>query len=353
MALDGAIYLRARKLMPPVQSYSWLHKRSNYHRKCHTDGASSEPRDSTVSAPPGKWSTPQHQPSSSCAPNRNASALEELSSSSYSASATPTKQHRSGIASYLANKLSNLTNFASGGSGSSSSQQQQQNSSSDQQNNPFAPMSAPSSPLNHKHRTSTSTTNSTSTQQQQQQPPKTWLLSSATSSSFPATVGRDYGGCDFILLFESSSSLSAAATATKSGSISIGASGSGGTVGAGSTGMPSSSAAVAAAAAASAVGCTANGSSSQLLDSGAPLCVGSGGAQTAVSGAFGLGFGLGLGFGSTQSAGSGGGPVYTGAIHLVAPSLQEKAAWMSDISQVSSGGANLDSLVWRLLYFSL
>jgi len=150
---------------------------------------------------------------------------------------------RGRIAGYLATKLSNLTSLASGGGGAISVLIQQ---------NHFGSSSAPPSPLTKRDQAHTSWQGSMQTKRPNRRSSVRQSALLGDCNHFYLT--KDFGGCDFVLLVESTS---------KSGN-------------------------------------QANSSGGQ-------------GTHT-----------------STTSSSS-------LVIHLVAPNLQEKAAWMSDISQVSFG----------------
>lgn len=185
---------------------------------------------------------------------------------------------RGRIAGYLATKLSNLTNLA-GGAGNLSQQQQQSSSAPP---SPLCKRSAGSQPSAKKRNSSHYSSGPASTC-----PAAAGGPESGHHSRFPFYLpNKDYGGCDFILILEapfhhqknSTASANHALASTSSGSATAGSS-------------PMSSAANA----------TTFGHQSSSKDSAS----------------------------AGQQLNS------TLIIHLVAPNLQEKAAWMSDISQVS------------------
>lgn len=223
--------------------------------------------------------------------------------------ATAAASSRSRIAGYIVTKLSNLTNL-----GSSSTHNQQQHQS----------CSAPPSPLIKKRNSSGQQQTISSGQQLQQsilatpirrpksssrkRAPKTAATDQAQQQPLADwqqqqplfSISKDYGGCDFVLYLESSSSSLFGANSKLSGSQALSQSAAGG-------------------------GGATSGTSSAAHG------------QQATAGQLGSsGTGAGSGTSSslpTSGCSNWGGPLI---IHLVAPNLQEKAAWMSDISQVSS-----------------
>lgn len=155
-----------------------------------------------------------------------------------------TSSSRKRIAGYLVTKLSNLTSLAASSSASQAAWCGQLNTSSS--------MSAPASPLN-----------------KTRQPSPRANLSSVLDSNQLANCGRDYSGCDFLLLIDvSAKTITGAGQSTGSGNNQASSSSCPSLSNSNLTGQ--------------------SGNNSSLL-----------------------------------------------VIHLVAPNLQEKAAWMSDISQVS------------------
>lgn len=178
-----------------------------------------------------------------------------------SATSSPVKgSSRRRLAGYLATKLSNLTNLASGGG----SQLQVSGGASSS--------SAPTSPLTKRSGMNQLQQHGGATKDRRLNSGSVSGLVKNTASNqqhyyyyfgqSPFYPAKDYGGCDFILLIEATSNLSgsnASQTNTNTNSLSGGG-------------------------------------------------------------------------GSGAGSGNSGHPI---AVHLVAPNLQEKAAWMSDISQVS------------------
>lgn len=236
-------------------------------------------------------------------------------------SSSPTKKTgsfsspRAKIAAYLASKLYNLTNLASGGNVGPNSFSSTNNSNNNnniqlqqQQPNPLLArnsMSAPPSPLN-KRGSSAS----------KRQP----LRSSCVCyrpDQLPFYLSKDYGGCDFILFVESTSKplMMSMSSSVANHHHSKGASQSHHQHGIShhhhhATNVVSDNHA----------GNVASGSHSNS-------------ANRSLSSAMGI---LHQSGNSSASCGSGAGPII---IHLIAPNLQEKAAWMSDISQVSSSSS--------------
>lgn len=199
---------------------------------------------------------------------------------------------RAGIAGYLANKLSTL---ASLGCGNQQQQQQQQAASLSMPSSPaFSKRgqlnSAPATPIklakgtyhcqeNHCSRSARSSLASRASMASQltQAGPFEQMLAAIAQTT------RDHGGCDFVLMLESSLSAKAASAASGSTRCSVAAQ---------------------------------QNEQSNHQTTGAS---GPGGASSLV-----VSGGVGAPSSST-----------TLIIHLVAPSLQEKTAWISDISQVS------------------
>lgn len=218
------------------------------------------------------------------------------------------------IAAYLTSKLYNLTNLASGSANSNSNS----NSSSTNIHNQASnySMSAPPSPLN-KRASSSSAGGSNSGHSgaggasNKRQPLRQSIY--GADCQLPFYLSKDYGACDFILFVESTSvkqqplmSMSAKSSMTTSSGATL------------QTQIHHHASNIASAGNYSAnltSGTTSHNSSSM------------GGGNSSQFG----------GSGANFAFGSGSGPII---IHLIAPNLQEKAAWMSDISQVS----NLDEL---------
>lgn len=141
-------------------------------------------------------------------------------------------------------------------------------------------MSAPPSPLNKR------------TFGVGKRPLRQSLYEPNTDHYLPFYLTKDYGGCDFILFVESTSgkpTMSSFSSSTKTTS--------------------------------------ANASGHQTSSHANSLSTG--GSANAATGAS---SGCSVGGSGTNVGAPGGGPII---IHLIAPNLQEKAAWMSDISQVS------------------
>lgn len=278
---------------------------------------------------------------------RNRRSVANLKSGGDISSPLKSSSFRSGFTSYLANKLSILTNLGGGGGGGGTvstpsspaltmpSRRKQQTSRAE------IYTTAPSTPAKHMLDGTSATAAATNHK---------WWPAFSQASLFDQTMAaiaqasRDFGGCDFVLLLDASKpsaicggananaiarskSGSAAATAIASGTSqsttnavatmtsAIGSSellATGGGGGKSRAGSCSSTAAVAGSAASVATGTAAASSAANSNE------------HHSNSAAH---------FGSSALAS-------TLIIHLVAPNLQEKAAWMSDISQVSRRSAS-------------
>lgn len=278
--------------------------------------------------------------------NNNFALLDEISSPSKidATSSLPTnKQTGSGgsrkkIGAYLASKLYNLTNLASGGGGCSNSSStnihnQASGGGATPQTSNYS-MSAPPSPLNKRASNSScggggngnGLNGGSGPGGSSKRQPLRQSIYDRADCQLPFYLSKDYGACDFILFVESTSvkqppvmSVSAKSSMTTSSggtlqtqihhhhhhhASNIASSGNySGNVTSGTASHHHHSSSM-------------GGNSSQFGSSGANFAFG-----------------------------SGSGPII---IHLIAPNLQEKAAWMSDISQVS----NLDELSSNSSLFS-
>lgn len=296
----------------------------------HADGPASDPSSRprlSASTLGSKWNQQQLDFNNSA---RDASPQDEerhqLGSGEPGKAATSS---RSRIAGYIAAKLSNLASL-----GYSGHNQQQQHHGSAQS------CSAPPSPLNKQRKPALVTgaqqhgsilaTPLRKSKSSRKKPSKSAAGGAAGghqqahySAHFgdahqpPFTISKDYGGCDFILFVEFPSS-----------------SGQRLASGGGGCDLPGGNQSASGAASASCSG----GGATAGCGSG-PACQVAGGGQASSGAGAGTNSGS---LGPTTTTASGcpatahGAPIGPLIIHLVAPNLQEKAAWMSDISQVSS-----------------